>query len=215
MIEVVSFNDLRSIDDPKGEVVVTVSKSKEWCGLSPFLIGPCQMWGGHWSKNVENGWQMSKVYAEHLESDGSVGEKWLTWATTGWRDHWAHRYPMGKGAIPMFSWWDGRRLTYVEARKAIYIPLYKAAVEQTESWRKLVEVKEKTEAEGRNLYLVDFDAYRHKLMGRLYQDVVNDPGRKMGHAFVLAMMLEAPTELESVLDEGRRLRNPEEIPCSN
>jgi hypothetical protein len=205
MIEVVRFNDLKSAGDDI-VAVVTVSKSKEWCGLSPFLIGPCQMWGGRQARNMENAWQYSKVYPEHLEPDGTVGAKWLAWATSGWYDPWARRYPMGKGVVPLFSWWDGRKLTYVEARKAIYIPLYKAAVEKTDSWKRLLETYWKAEADGKDLYLVDFDAYRHKGMGLSYGEVINDPSRKMGHAFVLAMMLEDGAALSTAIEEGDVLR---------
>ena len=44
----------------------------------------------------------------------------------------------------------------------------------------------------KDLYLVDYDAYMHKELDLTYDEVVNDPKRKMGHGFVLAMMLEDP-----------------------
>jgi hypothetical protein len=37
---------------------------------------------------------------------------------------------------------------------------------------------------------MDFDAYDHKYEKLTYEQVINDPTRKMGHAFVLAMMLD-------------------------
>lgn len=206
MIEVITFNDVKRIDQNEGVFVVTVSKSKEWLGLSPFAIGPCNLWNNMTSKNMENSWQMSKCYKEHLEDDGTVGDKWLTWAKKGWDDSFAYRYPMGKGAIPLFSVWNWNRLGYVEARKAIYIPLYKNAVEKTDAWKKLQEVKENADKDNKNLYLIDYDAYRHKKLGMSYEEVVNNPNKKMGHAFVLAMMLEDEKTLEKVIGEGIDLK---------
>jgi hypothetical protein len=37
--------------------------------------------------------------------------------------------------------------------------------------------------------LRDFDAYDHRSLGYTWGDVMNDPHRKMGHGFVLAMMI--------------------------
>ena len=206
MIEVVTFNDLKTLGDPDGVVVSTVSASKEWGGLSPFLIGPCQMWSNRKSRNMENAWQYTKVYPCHLEDDGSVGAKWMAWATSGWYSQRAHRYPMGKGALPLYSWWNGHRLGYVEARKAIYVPLYQLAVSQTDAWKRLQDASNAASDAGRNLYLLDYDAYRHKGMGMSYLDVANNAVRKMGHAFVLAMMLEDQGALSVLLEEGKKLR---------
>lgn len=40
------------------------------------------------------------------------------------------------------------------------------------------------------LWLWDFDAYDHRALGMTYEDVINNPTKKCGHAFILAMMLE-------------------------
>ena len=113
----------------------------------------------------------------------------------------AHRYPMGKGAIPLFSYWNGEKLTYVEARKKIYIPLYYKAVKDTEAFDILKQKYDDLKAQEKDLYLVDFDAYRHKKMDMSYKEVVNCENRKMGHAFVLAMMLEEDKKLQSAIEK--------------
>jgi hypothetical protein len=97
---------------------------------------------------------------------------------------------MGKGAIPEYSWWEGEKLSYVEARKRIYVPLYTRAVINTRTFEKLRELHEK-EAE---VWLWDFDGYDHVDLGMTLKEVLNDPTRKMGHAFVLAMILAAMDE---------------------
>jgi hypothetical protein len=38
--------------------------------------------------------------------------------------------------------------------------------------------------------LQDFGTYDHQALGYSWDDVINDPDRKMGHGFVLAMMIE-------------------------
>ena len=97
---------------------------------------------------------------------------------------------MGRGAIPEFSFWEGERLGYIDARKRIYIPLYRNAVAETSAFKMLKQKYDAYKQIGKNLYIVDFDAYDHKIEGMSYEDVINDPSRSMGHGFVLGMMLE-------------------------
>lgn len=179
-------------------VIMTVSKADDpvWRGLSPFHLGPCSLYGGHTARNVENAWQFSKVYKKHTDANGDPTDEYFEWAKRGWADRRAHRYPMGRGAVPEYSWWDGRKLGYVQARKAIYAPLYIKAVADTEAWRRL---KERCSG-GADVCLWDYDAYDHRSLGMTYRDVLNDPTRKMGHAFVLAMMLECKDELVDMLE---------------
>jgi hypothetical protein len=198
-VEVITFNDWKKDKFPSEQVVVTVSKSNNWTkGLSPFVLGHCQLWGSYISKNMENAWQHSKVYPCHLDEKDEIKDEWFEWAKNGWNDSRAYRYPMGKGSIPKFSYWDSERLNYIDARKRIYIPLYRDAVRKTDAWKKLQEMYNYFEEKGKDLYLVDFDAYRHKKLGLSYTQVANDPSRKMGHAFVLACMLECPNELDKI-----------------
>lgn len=183
MIKVINYQ----FKIPEGaNVINTTSRSKDFGrGLSPFLIGPCDLYDDHVSKNMENSWQFSKVYREDLEEDGSIGEKYFKWAKEGWNDDFAHRYPKGKDAKPLFSYWAGEKLDYVEARKKIYIPLYSEAVRKTEAWKKLKDLYE----EKKSIFLVDFDSYNLSY-GIDYWALWNNPNIKVGHAYVLAMMLE-------------------------
>jgi hypothetical protein len=172
---------------PPAQLINTTSRSKNWSrGLSPMVLGPVELYGGHEAKNVENAWQYGKVYAEHADERGDPTADYFEWAKLGWAKDWADRYPMGRGRKPLCSWWDGKKLGYVEARKAIYCPLYAAAVEKTEAFKTLREIHEAHD----NLYLWDFDGYDHRKLDMTWQDVLDCPTRKMGHAFVLAMLLE-------------------------
>lgn len=93
-----------------------------------FYLGPCDLYGGYVAKNMENGWQYSKVYDCHIAADGNPTTDYFIWANKGWSDSFAHRYPMGKGVIPKYSYWNGIKYNYIEARKNIYVSLYARTV---------------------------------------------------------------------------------------
>lgn len=181
---VVGFNEKVPSD---AVIVNTTSRSNTWSkGLSPFFLGPVDLYAGLSAKNVENAWQFAKVYPEHVDNNGNPTQDYWLWATKGWNDSYAHRYPMGKGKIPMYSYWEKEKLSYIEARKRIYIPIYANAAKKTAAFQELSNLF----SQEKDVYLQDFDAYNHKKLGMSYTDVVNLESRKMGHAFVLAMMLE-------------------------
>lgn len=191
MIRIVGPRD-RHYDRARCVVVNTTSQAQEaWSrGLSPFHLGPVPLYKDAVvpkAENVENAWQYAKVYKDHVDADGNPTQEYFDWAREGWKNRRAVRYPMGKGAIPEYSWWDGEKLSYVEARKRIYVPLYTKAGINTRTFAKLRELHEK-ESE---IWLWDFDGYDHVELGMTLKEVLNDPNRKMGHAFVLAMILEA------------------------
>jgi hypothetical protein len=168
------------------EAIDVTSHSTTWSReLSPFYLGPVKLYDDWYALNVENAWQYCKVYPEHVDKTGNIKKAYYQWATQGWQNCYAVRYPMGKGAKPLFSLWNGERLTYIEARKKIYIPLYAKAVFKTEAYKKLKELY----TEKGELWLLDFDVYRYDLIGYTFDDIINDETRKCGHGFVLAMLL--------------------------
>jgi len=167
--------------------VNTTSRSRDWCqGLSPFFLGPVDLYSYYAAQNVENGWQYSKVYPGYVDNLGEPNDDYFTWAQHGWNLKRAMRYPMGKGKKPLYSYWDGEKLPYVEARKKIYAPLYSKTVEGTEAYAKLKTLYE----EWGEIWLWDFDSYDYVNMGMTLQDVINHPTKKCGHGFILAMMLQ-------------------------
>jgi hypothetical protein len=149
--------------------------------LSPMLLGPVPLYGGLWSRTMENAWQYAKYYPEH------AGSGYWPWALAGWDNPRAVRYPLGKGARPLHSLWAGDKLDYITARKRIYAPLYAQAVRfsQLDLFLNL-----RAGAMTNDIVITDFDAYDHRALGYSWNDVINDPDRKMGHGFVLAMMIE-------------------------
>jgi len=171
--------------NPYGGIEIdTTAGSGKFRDLSPFVLGPIDISGAK-AENFENLWQFSKVYSSHVGSDGEPTLEWFAWRAKGFADRHAHRYPMGKGAIPEYSWWNGQHLGYIEARKKIYAPIYAEYVQRMTCFRELEEIYDS----GETLVLRDYDAYDHVKMGMSLINVINNPDRKMGHAFVLAMIL--------------------------
>lgn len=182
MIHLVNYRDTY----PEQTINVT-SRSKTWSRqLSPFLLGPVPLYAGLKATNVENAWQYTKVYKEYVTTLLEPSETYFAWARAGWSNSYAQRYPMGKGAKPLYSYWNGKKLNYIEARKQIYIPLYSQAVRKTTAWNTLIKIHELY----KDIWLLDFDVYDHRVLGYTWNDVINNPEKKCGHGFVLAMMLE-------------------------
>ena len=163
-----------------------------------MYLGPIHTPEGLRCENMENFWQYSKVYESHVYSMLEVGRlddprlweikpDYYTWRDLGWAKKRADRYPMGKGARPMYSLFDGHKLDYVKARKVIYAPYYAALVIQTQSYKLLYDYV--TGETYNDLVLRDFDGWDHEKEDMTLKEVINYPKKKMGHAFVLKMLL--------------------------
>lgn len=191
-----------------GDIVLNVTSTGEknfWRQFSPMLLGPVKMWGPYGAFNVENAWQFSKVYEDDVDPDtNEPAEWWDAWAQAGWADSRAHRYPAGKGRRPLYSFWDGQKLGYIEARKQIYVPLYTQAV-----MAKKKELEFAAEfildalLGGIRVWLWDFDGYDHKAKKMSFEDVLNNEKKKMGHAFVLHYLIEEILKNETLQNQNQ------------
>ena len=173
--------------DAKGVVVVDTTARDGWrSDLSPFSIGPCRLYDDFESINMENAWQYAKVYQEDTDKDENPTSTYWSWAKDGWNNPNPVRYPKGRNRIPLYSMWNGKKLCYIEARKQIYVPLYAEAVQRTDGFTHLKSLYDQHE----KLYLRDWDGWSMQKYGmNTLTDVLNNPRRKMGHAFVLSMLL--------------------------
>jgi hypothetical protein len=153
--------------------------------ISPFCIGPCYLYGDRKANIFENAWQFTKVYPQHVGEDQSPTMDYWNWANEGWSSQKPHRYPMGKGKVPLYCLWDGKRLGYIDSRKQIYAPLYIKAIENSAIYARLKQYVE----DGRDIVLKDWDGYDHDKMNMTLEEVLNNPKRKMGHSFVLKALL--------------------------
>lgn len=162
--------------------------------VSPFYLGPVECYDGLTAKNMENAWQYSKVYPEDIDEEGHPTASYFKWRDYGFNRTFADRYPKGKGAIPCYSYWKTQKgyehLGYIDARKKIYIPLYATAVYSTPGFKRITEMME----DGRKIALADFDGYDNIKLGMSIQDVVNCETKKMGHAFIIKMLLDGILE---------------------
>jgi len=175
---------------PPGAVVIDVtSNSGRYRELSPFVI-PAPP-----AKNLENLWQFSKVYQEHVDYKSNPTPDYFIWRTKGFNNPRVQRYPMGKGRKPLYLWWNGEKLDYVTARKTVYAPEYARNVFPTDAYKILSTVRYGCLRDNKPLVLLDYDAYDHEELRMSLRDVINNPHRKCGHAFILVMML------TGVLDE--------------
>ena len=174
-------------------------------GLSPFFLGPVECYDGLVSQTFERAWQCAKVYPWMADASGNPDGRYFSWrdemwAKKGFSTKSEIRFPAGKGNVGkcLYSWWkvggEFRKLKYIEARKEIYIPLYAKLVVKTEAYRRLVELCDA----GKNLMLIDFDGYNihHPKYNFTYRDAIHCGLLKMGHGFVLAMLLEGLIRVE-------------------
>lgn len=173
---------------PENAIIInTTSRSASWTrGFSPFIIPGGHLYGHYYAKSVENAWQFSKCYSEFVDDDGNPSPEYFKWAEKGWNDSYVHRYPMGD-TKPLYSYWNGQKYDYIEARKKIYIPLYCRGCLKTKAFEKLLEIYRTTE---QDIYLIDFDGYNHKEKGMTLVDVTNNSHKSMGHAFCVYHLLQ-------------------------
>ena len=152
--------------------------------LSPFFLGPVEIpITGEIARNVENGWQFTKLYEEHTDNEGNPTDEYWQWREDGLTETWAQRYPMGKGKKPLCSLLENRRLDYVEARREIYVEIYKQGLLNSDCWKSFVDYV----ATRDKVALWDFDGY---LTEDDFETVLSNPNKKMGHAFVVKALLE-------------------------
>lgn len=193
-VRVIGPAELPSLRSHPG-LVDTTSKSPElWTTeLSPFHLGPVPLYGGRISQTMENAWQYAKVYRQHLNEQHQPAQSYWHWAEEGWANPRAVRYPMGKGAKPAYSLWEGEKLGYIDARLQLYWTMYQNAVVQTRGFEKLAQLAASSE----EVVLFDFDGYDNEARKMSLRDVMLNPSRPMGHAFVLKALLERGTAVKT------------------
>jgi hypothetical protein len=152
--------------------------------FSPFLL--------HTENGImENVWQFSKVYSEHVDDNGNIKDEWFKWHKDGLNNGKAIKNPMGKGVKPLFFFWNDNRISYVEARKQIYIPTYTQSVldNSKKEFDELVDIWSTLHEQEKDLYLRDFDGFNRHQLNMSFEDVVNCESKHLGHSFVLEKMI--------------------------
>ncbi len=175
------FNKFEPI--PESFIEIDTTSRGPYKDLSPFYLGPYSWYDGEvlFTCNIfENLWQYSKVYyPQHNYTS------YYEWRNIGFSKTRAERYPMGKGVKPDHLLWKGVKYSYIDARKAVYIPIYAHLVRQTKSYAMLYRMT----LEGKNIALRDFDGYDHVAKGMTLEQVITNEKRSMGHAFIIYGLL--------------------------
>ena len=106
----------------------------------------------------------------------------MIYAVTEWSNQNEHN----------FFLFDGNKIDPSKPFEAAYLQLLERAaassskdVQTGNAWNTLKGLFES----GQHIALRDFDGYDHLVGGKTLTQVLNDPVQKMGHAFVLAMLL--------------------------
>lgn len=222
---------------PGYNVIEVLTKSSKFGSLSPYELKTDD------GIIIENKWQFSKLYRtipaskqhysrfdhriiwewpaeKHVHSTGEISSKYYEWREAGFKAPDAIRYPVGKGYTQncICSIDDeGNQLDYVEARKAIYVPLYIAAVKKAPQYQALV----KTLQAGQKLLISEVDGPHQNSM-KYYMDkygvsdefiiddsmqctienvriMLNDTMHSFGHGYCLAMALMGDEACKKIL----------------
>lgn len=163
--------------------------------LSPFFLGPVSSPDGLTAHVVENLWQFGKLYPQLADEYGNPTEEFFKWRLEGFNDPKAHRHTLpGK---PLYHWWNGERLGYIESRKRVYIPVYTMAIMQRpEVLRQLKQYLEK----GGKVAIRDYDGFNFKKNGFDYESYMNYDKKILGHGHVIAMIMERPDLINNMLN---------------
>lgn len=204
--------------------------------VSPFYIGPVTGPDGASSDSLEVFWQVGKVF-EHHDDNGQPSEAYFKYRNDMYSKKQGEipkpimRHPyreFGYEADDMLYWayWNGEkgeyeRLSYLEARKKVYIPEYAKLVANSEAFKWMKSLVD----QGEKIALLDFDGFNYyceeamKIRYRAYvlkckkekrpilmtekdftdikdmKSAVGFAHTPVGHAFVVKALLQGDLEL--------------------
>jgi len=198
--------------------VTSCNKNKKFASeISPFYIGPVVSSDGLVAQTFENLWQYGKVYPRIYDENKKIvpgvdenGDPTIYFYE--WRKRFyelkkekGDRHPEFPSSIRhrdclYMVYFDSNgkleKLDYVASRKKIYIPQYAKLIVNTDSFKELKKLYES----GKKIALCDFDAYNYygpKLdQNTTIVDIVNDPQYKVGHGYIIKMLLQGDIEVK-------------------
>ncbi len=133
------------------------------------------------SQTVENAWQFLKVWQD--EGGWQRDE-----AMEAFRSTCAIRFPRGKGKKAIGSYWgkDDSVISYVEARRVIYVPCYLEMLERED--RAVLIERLRRSAMEQPVYIWDFDSYDITRCGmKAIPEAIEYEPRPFAHAFIVAL----------------------------
>jgi len=136
--------------------------------------------------SIENLWQFSKVWeSEHDDKKSVPTRSFYERRLKAWSDKKSRRHSRKGAALLYVTWRNGQRMTYLEARKRIYCPIYARLVKETEAFKKLYKM---VHEEKKDVLLVGYDGYDRE--HRSWEECLNDETRSFGHEMVLGALLD-------------------------
>src|SRR5690554_5235876 len=108
MLYNLSFNH----DLPDNSIVIDVTSNSPSFGrqLSPFYVGPCELYDGYTAYNVENAYQFASIFPAFADEHGEPLPTYWPWAIKGWQTKRPIKFPLGPWNKRLHHWWDGRKL---------------------------------------------------------------------------------------------------------
>jgi len=200
----------KNIDVTSGSMNVVVNPiTKERCKaytLSPIKgdTYPIVETDGVVFHNFEMYWQGNKAYKElgHVVKNEKTGEWDLTAKFWAWRKKWAavkydkknkykRKLPGTSGIKPIFGYYEGKKLTYVEARD-VYLRKYCEKIKELPVMDALLEKLKN----GEKIMLIDGDGpflseypQGHEPTTEFIQKMSDDPNHPFGHGYCVAYIL--------------------------
>lgn len=184
-------------DVPEGCLKLSVSSRapifnptgwKDLWRLSPFSVVPGGIsvpgLRGTSSQTVENAWQFLKLWPGEpgwLEED----------ARAAFDSPCAIRFPRGRHVRAIGAYWgeDGSTLSYVEARRRIYVPAYRQLLQQPD--RVAIIDRLRQAAMAQPVCVHDFDSYRLADVGlKTPAEALYSEARPFAHAFLVALAVQ-------------------------
>ena len=206
-----------SIDDFIRIDVTSRNKNKNLVyDLSPLYIGPVKSSDGLTCETFENLWQYGKVYpriydenkkiVSGVDENGNPSEEFYKWRKRFYemKQEKGDRHPALPSMIRhrdclYMVYFDEEgnleKLDYVTSRKKVYIPEYAKLIANSDSFKEI----NKLYKEGKKIALCDYDAWNYygpNLDQELsIIDIVNNPSYKVGHGYVIKMLLQGDIEV--------------------
>jgi hypothetical protein len=137
--------------------------------------------------------QKKETHAKKNEkNEWVIQPEWYAWRKKGFECKHPLRHPNGtvrKNGPPLFSFYGNECLTYVEARKKIYFPIYKNLIRKSKIYKEILEMVEK----GQNILLIDVDGpdvtkYPNgiKMTRKYISEIIEDTSILFGHGYACA-----------------------------
>lgn len=208
--------------------IIVLTKSSPYGSIGPYALKDKH------GRIMENIWQFSKVYVSvpqthekfsrwdntviwqhpaerHINEDGSLTKEYWRWRQKGFKCQYAVRYPVGmkhrKTCQYLLKDNSDEKLTYIEARKRLYLPVYVHLARQQPQYYELLQRL----SQGENLLIIEVDGPHEECLPyyKKYYKVgddfivnstisvtkenmeimMNDTSYPFGHGYCLAMAL--------------------------